>query len=374
MSDDISVLGVPDLGIVEAILLVGGKGTRLRPLTINTPKPMLPVAGVPFTAHQLAQARDAGVTRVILGTSYRPEVFSQYFGDGKSMGIELVYRTEEVPLGTGGGIRFAAQALESGPDDPVLVFNGDVLSGVDLPGLVKRHQDTASAVTMYLTRVADPSAFGLVPTGAQGAVLDFLEKPQTPEQIVTDQINAGCYVFRRSVIDEIPMDRPVSVEREVFPDLLAQGRRVTGVVDDGYWLDLGTPMSFVAGSADLVRGRVRSSAVPGAAGEALFLPGADVAPSADVTGGSVIGENAHVGAGAKVVGSVVMTGAQIGDSASVIDSVVAANAVIGKTAVVKGSVVAEGAVVGAGNELTDGARVWPDTSLPPHSIRFSSDR
>ncbi|MCH9815825.1 MAG: NDP-sugar synthase [Actinomycetia bacterium] len=374
MSSSIAAALVPDLGIVEAIMLVGGKGTRLRPLTINTPKPMLPVAGVPFTAHQLAQAADAGVTRVILGTSYRPEVFSAYFGDGSDMRIELVYRTEEVPLGTGGGIRFAAEALESGPDDPVLVFNGDVLSGVDLPSLIKSHQDTQAAVTLFLTRVADPSAFGLVPTDAQGAVLDFLEKPQTPEEIVTDQINAGCYVFQRSVIDEIPADRPVSVEREVFPDLLAQGRRVTGVVDDGYWLDLGTPMSFVQGSADLVLGRVRSSAVPGPVGPSLCLPGSQVSPSADVTGGSVIGSGAQVGAGAKVVGSVVMAGARIEDSARVINSVVAGDAVIGETAVVRGSVVAEGAVVGAGNELTDGARIWPEMTLPPHSIRFSSDR
>jgi mannose-1-phosphate guanylyltransferase len=374
MSNGNGGLSVPDLGIVEAILLVGGQGTRLRPLTINTPKPMLPVAGVPFTAHQLAQARDAGVTRVILGTSYRAEVFSAYFGDGSDMGIELVYRTEEVPMGTGGGIRHAAQALESGPNEPVLVFNGDVLSGVDLSKLLAEHAATAAAVSLYLTKVADPSAFGLVPTDDEGAVLDFREKPKTPAEIVTDQINAGCYVFNRSVIDEIPADRPVSVERETFPALLASGRRLSGFVDRGYWLDLGTPMSFVTGSADLVRGLVHSSAVPGPTGESLQLPGSEVADSADVVGGSVLGEQTRVGPGSKVIGSVVMDGAQIGANATVIDSVVASNAVIGDTVSMTGAVIAEGSSVGAGNELAPGARIWPNSDLAPHSIRFSSDR
>lgn len=370
----IQFLCVPSLGHVEAILLVGGQGTRLRPLTINTPKPMLPVAGVPFTAHQLAMARDAGVTRVVLGTSYRAEVFADYFGDGRDLGIELVYRTEDVPMGTGGGIRHAAAALESGPEDPVVVFNGDILSGLDIRHLVSEHQRTEAAVSLYLTRVADPRAFGLVPTDDAGAVLEFREKPTTPEEIVTDQINAGCYVFTRGVIDEIAADRPVSVERETFPGLLGSGRRLTGVVDEGYWLDLGTPLAFVQGSNDLVVGRVRSSAVPGEAGEALLLPGSDVADTAEVSGGTVIGHGSTVGAGAVVSGSVVMDDVRIAEGARVVESVVANGAVIGAKAELRGAVVAEGAVVGAGNELVDGARVWPGTQIPDHSIRFSSDR
>ena len=359
---------------VEAILLVGGKGTRLRPLTINTPKPMLPVAGAPFTAHQLAQARDAGVSRIVLGTSYRAEVFSEYFGDGSDYGIELVYRTEDVPMGTGGGIRHAAAALESGPDDPVVVFNGDVLSGLDIPHLVERHEQTAAAVSLYLTRVADPRAFGLVPTDDDGAVTAFLEKPSTPEEIVTDQINAGCYVFTRSVIDEIPDDRPVSVEREIFPGLLTQGRRLTGVVDDGYWLDLGTPLSFAQGSADLVQGRVTSTAVPGPHGEALLLPGATVSPSADVVGGSVVGRDTQIGSGARVSKSVLMDDVSVGEGAVIVDTIIATGAQIGDGVTLRGVVVAEGANIGAGNELTDGARVWPEIAIPAHGVRFSSDR
>ena len=196
--------------MLESILLVGGKGTRLRPLTINHPKPMLPVAGVPFTEHQVAIARAAGVTRIALGTSYRAEVFSDYFGDGSNFGVALDYRVEDEPLGTGGAIRNAADALTCGPDDPVVIFNGDILTGLDIRGLVAAWEKADADVALYLTRVEDPRAFGLVPTEGE-RVTAFLEKPQTPEEIVTDQINAGCYVFRRRVIDEIPAGRPVSV-------------------------------------------------------------------------------------------------------------------------------------------------------------------
>ena len=358
---------------MQAILLVGGKGTRLRPLTISTPKPMLPVAGVPFTAHQIARARDAGVTRIVLGTSYRAEVFSQYFGDGADVGVELVYRTEEEPLGTGGGIRYAAEALTCGAEEPVLVFNGDVLSGVDLRHLVAEHERTDAAVTLHLTRVSDPRAFGLVPTDADGRVTGFLEKPTSDEEIVTDQINAGCYVFRRDVIDRIPDREVVSVERQTFPGLLEVGERLTGVVDDGYWLDLGTPLSFARGSADLVRGLVDSSAVPGPPGPFLVLPGATVDASAELTGGTVVADGCIVGAGARVAGSVLMPGAVVGPGAQVTGSVLAQGVTVGERACLTGVVAAEDVHIGADVELVEGARLWPGAHLADGSIRFSSD-
>ncbi|MGB7983457.1 MAG: NDP-sugar synthase [Candidatus Nanopelagicales bacterium] len=360
--------------MTEAILLVGGQGTRLRPLTIHAPKPMLPVAGVPCTEHQIARARDAGVTRIVLGTSYKPEVFSDYFGDGADFGVELVYAVEDHPLGTGGAIRHAAEHLTSGPDEPVLVFNGDVLTGVDLTGLLAEHARVAADVSLYLTRVADPRAFGLVPTDAQGRVTAFLEKPSTPAEIVTDQINAGCYVFRRGVIDRIPAGRPVSVERETFPELLAAGARLQGVVDEGYWLDLGTPLAFVTGSADLVTGRAPSPAVPGPRGEFLVLIGASVSPDAVLAGGTVVGAGASVAAGARVVGSVLFDGAIVCADAVVRDSVVGSGAVIGAGATLDGVVVGDRAMIGPGNELTHGARVWPGMALGETAVRFSSDR
>ncbi len=333
--------------MTEAVLLVGGQGTRLRPLTEHTPKPMLPVAGIPVTEHQIARAREAGVTRVILGTSYRAEVFRDHFGDGEALGVELVYATEDEPLGTGGAIAHVAPLLRSGPNDPVLVFNGDVLSGVDLTALVQTHLDTDADVTLYLTRVADPRPFGLVPTDDSSRVLAFLEKPQTPEEIVTDQINAGCYVFRRSVIDTIPTGRPVSVEREIFPGLLSSGAPVFAFVDDGYWLDLGTPLSYVRGSCDLVLGVAPSPLLEGRTGSSLVLEGAQVHESAVLTAGSCVGRNARVDAGALVEGSVVMHGAVVGEGAQLSNCVIGNGAMVEPGAIVSGVILADGATVGA---------------------------
>jgi mannose-1-phosphate guanylyltransferase len=357
--------------VLESILLVGGKGTRLRPLTINTPKPMLPVAGRPFTEHQIAIARAAGVTRVALGTSYRAEVFSDYFGDGSGFGVALDYRVEDEPLGTGGAIRNAADALTCDPDDPVVVFNGDVLTGLDIRSLVNAWQEADADVALYLTRVKDPRAFGLVPTVGD-RVTAFLEKPQTPEEIVTDQINAGCYVFRRRVIDEIPADRPVSVERETFPGLLERGRTVVGWVDPGYWLDLGTPLAFAQGSADIVRGRVDSPALPGDPGESLVLPGARV--DGQCTDGTTVGPGATVAAGARVSGSVVFDDAAVGPDCVIEDSIIGRGAVIGRGTVLHSAVIGDAAVIGAENELLDGVRVWPGARIGDCSVRFSSDQ
>jgi mannose-1-phosphate guanylyltransferase len=357
--------------VTEAVLLVGGQGTRLRPLTVHTPKPMLPVAGVPFTVHQITRARDAGVTRIVLATSYKADVFKAFIED-TDLGIEIVIATEDEPLGTGGAIRHALPHLTSGPDDPVLIFNGDVLSGVDIAGLVQHHRDTDSEVTLYLTPVEDPRAYGLVPTDHTGRVTAFLEKPKTDEEIVTNNINAGCYVFRRSVIDRIPAGRPVSVERETFPGLLADGAMVTGVVDSGYWLDLGTPLSFVQGSKDLVLGSAPSPAVP-QTGDYLALPGAQIADDASVHGGTVIGRGSIVGSGAVVTGAVVFDGAEIAEGAHVSNSIVGAGAVIGAGTVLRGAVIGDGAVIGRGNELLDGVRVWPDARLGDGAVRFSSD-
>ncbi|WP_128375821.1 nucleotidyltransferase family protein [Streptomyces cavernae] len=360
--------------MTEAILLVGGKGTRLRPMTVNTPKPMVPAAGVPFLTHQLARARAAGVEHIVLATSYLAEVFEPHFGDGSSLGLHLEYVTEEEPLGTGGAIRNVASRLRSGPSDPVLIFNGDILTGLDIRALVATHESSGADVSLHLTRVSDPRAYGLVPTDDTGRVTAFLEKPQTPEEIVTDQINAGAYVFRRSVIDTIPAGRPVSVERETFPGLLAAGAHLQGMVDSTYWLDLGTPAAFVRGSADLVLGRAPSPAVPGRCGDRLILPTALVAYDAKVTGGTVVGERAVVGEGARIFGSTILAGAVVEPGAVITDSLIGARSVVGARTVVTGAVIGDGARVGADNELREGVRVWCDALLPAGAVRFSSDQ
>lgn len=194
----------------DAVILVGGRGTRLRPLTINTPKPMLPTAGYPFLQHLLARIKAAGINHVILSTSFRAEVFEEYFGDGSELGLEIEYVVEEEALGTGGGIRNVYDKLRG---DNVMVFNGDVLAATDLRGILRTHEEKNADLTMHLVRVSDPRAFGCVPTDANGQVTAFLEKTEDPP---TDQINAGCYVFKKDLITSIPAGRNVSVERETF--------------------------------------------------------------------------------------------------------------------------------------------------------------
>jgi len=347
--------------VLEAILLVGGQGTRLRPLTISTPKPMLPVAGYACTEHQIALAREAGIGRIVLGTSYRAEVFEDHFGHGENFGVELVYAVEAEPLGTGGAIRNAAAHLTCGPDDPVVIFNGDVLTGLDIGGLVKKWRDANADVALYLTRVEDPRPYGLVPTAADGRVLEFREKPTTPEEIVTDQINAGCYIFKRSIIDAIPGDRPVSVERETFPELLAADRIVIGVVDDGYWLDLGTPLAFAKGSADLVRGIAPSPLLIGRTGETLIEPTAKVDASASVSGGTYVGHNAVVGAGAVITGSVIFADVEVGAGSHLTNSIVSTGANISSDCQIIDTVIAERAQIGIGVTLDPGTLIFPDT-------------
>jgi len=352
---------------VDAVILVGGQGTRLRPLTLSAPKPMLPTAGVPFLTHMLSRIAAAGMGHVVLGTSYRAEVFEEHFGRGDALGLEIDYVVETEPLGTGGGIRNVLPALRH---DIAMIFNGDVLSGVDLTALHATHRRQEADVTLYLTRVQDPRAFGCVPTDADGRVTAFLEKDPNP---VTDQINAGTYVFTREVLESIPAGRPVSVERETFPALLERGARVFAHVDSTYWRDLGTPADFVAGSADLVRGIAPSAALPGAPGPSIQLPGAQVAASANLTGGTVVGADCVVEAGALVDGAVLFDGAVIDAAAIVRRSVIGRGARIGAGTVIEDAVIGDGAVIGARNELRAGARVWPNVTIDDVSIRFSSD-
>ncbi|HEY1320272.1 MAG TPA: NDP-sugar synthase [Streptosporangiaceae bacterium] len=358
---------------LEAILLVGGQGTRLRPLTIGVPKPLLPTAGVPFLAHQLAKAADAGVSRVVLATAYRAGMFRDCLGDGSQFGLELCYIQEDTPLGTGGAIRNAAAALTGAPDSPVIVLNGDILSGHDLAIQVAAHTKADAAVTLHLVEVPDPARFGCVPAGQDGRVTAFLEKTPNP---VTNRVNAGCYVFRRDVIGQIPAGQVTSVERQTFPALIAAGALVMAYVDDTYWLDVGTPEAFVQGSCDLVLGKLASPAlggVPGIPGERLLLPGATMDAGASVGGGTVVAPGAVVAAGATVTGSVIFEGARVGPGAVVSGSVLGRGAQIDAGVVLDRAVVGDGASVASGNELRAGIRVWPGVELGPTSVRFSTD-
>lgn len=297
--------------MTAGILLVGGLGTRLKPLTNETPKPMLPIAGIPVTEHQILAAKKAGITTVVLATSYLSEVFTPYFGDGSKWGMKLLYAVEEEPLGTGGAIRNAAQLL--GNDENVVIFNGDVLSHHDIAAQVKFHEEKNADVTLHLISVQDARAFGCVPTDEDGRVTAFLEKMENP---VTNSINAGCYVFNRATIDQIPLGKVVSVERETFPALVASGRPVFGYKEQSYWLDVGTPAALFKGSRDAVGAEFKVGA------------GSLIGPDCKISGGSSIGANCQIGQGVTIVDSIICDGVVIADGAIIENSFLAPGAAV----------------------------------------------
>ena len=313
-----------------AILLVGGFGTRLMPLTKNTPKPMLTVAGVPVTEHQIAMAKAAGISEIVLATSYLSDVFIPYFGDGSKWGIKIKYAVEKEPLGTGGAIRNAAQLLHS--NESVVILNGDVLSSHNLGEQIRQHEANDADVTLHLTEVQDARAFGCVPTDSNGRVTAFLEKMENP---VTNQINAGCYVFNPRVVSTIPLNTVVSVEREIFPELVASGAKVFGYVENAYWLDIGTPRALLKASIDIVQRN----------GEFLAMPGSSIDPTAVISGGSCIGANSTVGAGAVIQGSIVEADCVIGQDSRIMDSFVAASARVENGSKIASSFVMNGEIL-----------------------------
>ena len=313
-----------------AILLVGGFGTRLMPLTKNTPKPMLTVAGLPVTEHQIAMAKAAGITEIVLATSYLSEIFTPYFGDGSKWGISIKYAVEEEPLGTGGAIKNAAQLLSS--NESIVILNGDVLSSHNLSEQIRQHEAHDADVTLHLTEVEDARAFGCVPTDSNGRVTAFLEKMDNP---VTNQINAGCYVFNPRVLSTIPLNTVVSVERETFPQLVANNAAVYGYVENAYWLDIGTPRALLKASHDIVTRN----------GQSLVMPGAKADPTAVLSGGSCVGHNCVVEADVRIEGSIIEAGATIESGAVITNSFVAAGAHVDKRAQISSSFVTIGEIL-----------------------------
>ena len=307
----------------SAILLVGGMGTRLHPLTLKTPKPMLQVAGVPFTEHQIRKAADAGITEIILATSYKSELFEPYFGDGKRFGIKIKYAVEKSALGTGGGIRNAANLLAD--CDQVVIFNGDVLSGHDLAAQLAFHKKNQADITLYLTQVEDARAYGCVELLENKQIKSFLEKMEKP---ISNLINAGCYIFNRQIIDQIPQNKVVSVERDTFPNLLANNAKVFGYLDNSYWLDIGTPAALVKASADLITGAITSSATPNHTGDNLISPSAQIGSGCVINNGSVIESEVVVESNCQITGSIIGSGAKIGGNCKIIDSIIAPGAQI----------------------------------------------
>jgi len=354
---------------MKAVVLVGGEGTRLRPLTYTTPKQMLPVVEVPMIERVVGHLAAHGVTDVVLSLGYRPDAFVEGYPDGRCAGTTLTYVIESEPLDTAGAIRFAA--TEAGIGETFLVFNGDVLTDLDITALIEFHRQRGAEATIGLTPVADPSAFGVVPTDANGRVDAFIEKP-APGTAPTNLINAGSYVLEASVLSRIPGDRRVNIERETFPAMVANGT-LYALASEGYWLDVGTPERYLAATRDLLEGRRPGSPAPGASEHApgvwtlgaasvdgelrhsLAGSGARIAKGAEVDT-SVIGRDAVVDGGAIVQRSVLLAGAQVGKRAEIVDCIIGPGARIGARARLQESVVGAGAVVGPA-ERHDGARL-----------------
>jgi mannose-1-phosphate guanylyltransferase len=349
---------------MKAVILAGGEGTRLRPLTLTLPKPVVPVVDRPFLRHQLDLLDRIGVTDVVFSVAYRPEKIEAVFGDGGSVGKRIHYAVEDTPLGTGGAVKNAEQRL----DGTTVVFNGDVLTDVDLPAVVELHRSTGAAATIVLHPVANPSAYGLVETDAASRVRRFVEKPE-PSQITTDTINAGIYVLEKSTLALMPPGANHSIERAFFPALLARGDHVQAFVHRGYWIDIGTPAKYLEVHRDILHGRfpVALMAEPVSGGwihaDAGVDPGAElrppffVGPGCRAEAGCVLGpdavltESVTLGAGAEVSDSVLWQGVGIGRGARIHGSLLSAGVRIGDNVLV-----APGAVLGEGTHVTDYSR------------------
>jgi NDP-sugar pyrophosphorylase family protein len=351
---------------MKAILLAGGKGTRLRPLTLHTPKPIVPIFDRPFLSYQIALLKQLPeIDEVILSLNYQPRRLEETLGDGAGLGMRLRYVVEPSPLGTGGAIRYAAQGI----DDTLVVFNGDVMTAVDVAAVVRLHREHNASATIVLTPVPNPSAYGLVETEADGRVRQFLEKP-SPDQITCDTINAGIYVLEPRTFDRIPKDAPYSIERGYFPSLVADRETFVAYVERGYWIDIGTPEKYRDVHRDIFDGRCPlgpagiASTTPVVAADARVEAGATlqgpcfldagvvVKAGARVGPYSVLGRSVLVEEDARIDGAIVWPNARIGRDAEVGAALVGRSCYVGRNAVVGPQ-----AILGDKTTLSDFTRV-----------------
>jgi mannose-1-phosphate guanylyltransferase len=364
---------------MQALILVGGEGTRLRPLTSTIPKPVVPLVDRPFISYMLEWVRGHGVTDVVMSCGFLAAGVRNVLGDGSGLGIRLRYVEEPRPMGTGGAVKYAESLLE----ERFLMLNGDVLTDLDLGAQLEQHERTGARATLALIGVDDPSAYGLVRLDADRTVKEFLEKP-SPDQIDTNLISAGAYVLEREVLSLIPPDVPCSIEREVFPRLVGQG--LYGCPGEGYWLDIGTPERYLEATFDILERNVATGVAlddgflgvaDGVASAGRVVPPAVVEAGCRIGAGSrvgslaVLGRDVRVGEEATIERAVVLQGAEIGDRCHLEQCIVGAGARIGTgTHIDGGAVLGEGVTVGAGNVLSAGARIFPGVSLPDGAIRL----
>ena len=350
---------------MKAILLVGGKGTRLRPLTINTPKPIVPIFNRPFLHYQIDLLKQIPeIDEVILSLNYQPQRIEEIFGDGSALGIKIRYVVEPVPLGTAGAVKYAGDLAKS-----VVVFNGDVLTQIDLAAVIRLHRERKARATIVLTPVENPTAYGLVETDPEGNVRRFVEKPGSG-QITTNHINAGIYVLEPDTFDRIPSDVPWSIERSYFPSLIERGEMFVAYIYDGYWIDIGTPEKYTQVHRDIMDGRYatapflnlpapRISVAPDARiedgatveGPCFIDEGVLIKSGARVGPYSVIGRQTQVDEDASVEGAILWPNCRVSREASVRNAILGRHCHIGRSVSVDG-----GVVLGDRTTLTDYTR------------------
>jgi NDP-sugar pyrophosphorylase family protein len=344
---------------MKAILLAGGKGTRLRPLTIHTPKPIVPIFNRPFLHYQLDLLKQVPeIDEVILSLNYQPRRIEEIFGDGSERGLGIRYVVEPAPLGTAGAVRYAGESIR----ESVVVFNGDVLTEVDLAAVIRLHRERKAKATIVLTPVANPTAYGLVETDGQGNIQRFLEKPKADE-ISCDTINAGIYVLEPDTFDRIPKDTPWSIERSFFPSLIERGETFIAYIYRGYWIDIGTPQKYMQVHYDIMDGRYKAGPFAGAAAGAWISPQARVEDGAIIEGPCWVDEGVVVKAGARLGPySVVGHQCHIEEHALIEQSIVWANCRISQEAVVRRSIVGRNCHIGR-NALVEDGVVLGDKSV-----------
>ena len=342
---------------MQALVLVGGEGTRLRPLTLTQPKPALTLVDRPFIRYMVDWLGRHGIGEVVMACGFRAEDLRSALGDSVPGGPVIRYVQEDEPLGTAGPIRLAADEGLLG--ERFMVLNGDVLTDLDLSALQRQHDERDAVATLALYPVDDPASYGLVRRGEDGEVLEFLEKPD-PAEIDTDEINAGAYVLERSILDLIPAGRAISIEREVFPRLVGEG--LYGRRLEGYWMDIGTPERYLQASWDILGREVETDVVATAPG--LFIDdGAEVDAQAAIGPRAVVGAGSRIGPGAVVTDSVLLGASSVAARARVDGSILAAGADVGEDAVVE-----RGAVIGAGARIEPGAAVRAQARVAPETV------
>jgi mannose-1-phosphate guanylyltransferase len=344
---------------VQAVVLVGGEGTRLRPLTLETPKPMVPVMNMPFLERTLRRLKEAGIDDVILPAGYLPDAITSYFGDGSELGLRIRYVIEESPLGTAGALKNVEQFI----DGPFFVLNGDVLTSLDLRAMMAYHKEKGGLGTIHLKPVDDPSPFGCVLHDRFGRVEAFIEKPKR-EEAPTNEINAGTYLLEREVLDRIPAGRAVSIERETFPQLIAEGGRgLYAYVTDDYWIDLGRPDAYLDAHRHVFDGVMPLGPTPEVDG-----PGRETVPASAVRPPVFVGANCRVAPDA-VIGpyTVLGDGCRVESGAVVADSLLWEDVTVESGARLEWAIVASRARIGTGAHIGKGAVIGHDAQIPAGS-------